>query len=55
MLKKKLSKKPNLIFHINNSTKNYSIKSLIKDLTAQNKDNFIKKLKFPLVLKVIQI
>ena len=44
MLKKKLSKKPNLIFHINNSTKHFSIKSLIKDLPAQNKENFINKI-----------
>ena len=42
MLKKKLSKKPNLV--LNNSTKNYSIKSLIKDLPYQTKETFIKKI-----------
>ena len=45
MLKKKLSKKPNLICHINNnSTKNFSIKSLIKELPYQKTENFIKKI-----------
>ncbi len=45
MLKKKLSKKPNLIFHINNnSTKNFSIKSLIKELPYQKTENLIKKI-----------
>ena len=42
MFKKKLSKKPNLV--LNNSTKNYSIKSLIKDLPYQTKETFIKKI-----------
>ena len=42
MFKKKLSKKPNLV--LNNSTKNYSIKSLIKDLPCQTKETFIKKI-----------